>query len=159
MASNFFKLVFLFILVNFFNFPTTEAGDLDYRGLSCSEDGTTANSTYQVNLMTLFSSLSSKATVNTFYNNTVAGGNASDAAYGLFMCGGDLPSQLCGQCVLNATQTLSSECSSSKRAIIWYDECMIRYSNSSFFSTVETVPMIPLVNAFNISNEASFMPL
>ncbi|KAG5019417.1 hypothetical protein JHK87_015272 [Glycine soja] len=75
---------------------------------------TTANSTFQINIRSLFSSLSSNAAANNvFYNSTLT----SDTVYGHFMCRGDVPFQLCGQCVINATQKLSSDlqCSLSKR--------------------------------------------
>ena len=159
MAWNFFKLVFLFILVGVFNFQTTEAEDPTYVTHDCQEDGTTANSAYQGNLKTLLSSLSSKATVNTFYNNTVGGRNAPNPVYGLFMCRGDVPFQLCGQCVLNATQTLYSMCNLSTSAIIWYDECMVRYSNSSLFPSKGIPILVYETVTINVSNQASFMPL
>ena len=88
MAWNFFKLVFLFILVGVFNFQTTEAEDPTYFTHDCQEDGTTANSAYQGNLKTLLSSLSSRATVNTFYNNTVGGRNAPNPVYMGCSCAG-----------------------------------------------------------------------
>ncbi|KAL2324341.1 hypothetical protein Fmac_023399 [Flemingia macrophylla] len=98
----------------------------------CSNNGTTANGTFQLNLRTLFSSLSSKATANSeFHNTTVTGRDPSD----------------------------NTECSFSKQAVIWYDECMVRYSNRSFFSTVDTIPSVGLHNTANISNQASFMRL
>ncbi|PNX68899.1 cysteine-rich receptor-like protein kinase, partial [Trifolium pratense] len=75
------------------------------------------------------------------------------------MCRGDVSSPLCHQCVMNATQKLSTDCSSSKGAVIWYDECMVRYSNNSFFSTVATSPGAYLWNTANITNQASFMRL
>ena len=80
----------------------------------CLSNETTANSTFQINIRSLFSSLSSNAAANNvFYNSTVT----SDTVYGHFMCRGDVPFQLCGQCVINATQKLSSDlqCSLSKR--------------------------------------------
>ena len=80
----------------------------------CLSNETTANITFQINIRSLFSSLSSNAAANNvFYNSTVT----SDTVYGHFMCRGDVPFQLCGQCVINATQKLSSDlqCSLSKR--------------------------------------------
>lgn len=158
-----FKLIFLFVLVNFLSFATPKAQQVPtFLAQDCPSNGTTANSTFQINIRTLFSSLSSNATANNvFYNSTVAGANPSDTVYGLFMCRGDVPFQLCGQCVINATQKLSSDlqCSLSKQAVIWYDECMVRYSNRSFFSTVDTRPAIGLLNSANISNQANFMRL
>ncbi|XP_027364917.1 cysteine-rich receptor-like protein kinase 25 isoform X3 [Abrus precatorius] len=163
MAWNAFKLLFPFFLVSFFlSFATTEAQTPTLLDKSCSSNKTTANSAFQLNLRTLFSSLSSKATANNeFDNTTVAGTNPSDTVYGLFMCRGDVSSQQCGQCVVYATQQLSSlpDCSLSIQAVIWYDECMVRYSNRSFFSTVVQAPEIALFNSNNISNPESFMSL
>ncbi|RDY13246.1 Cysteine-rich receptor-like protein kinase 25, partial [Mucuna pruriens] len=157
-------LMFLFVLVSFLSFARTEAQQQGPTFLSqnCRSNETTANSTFQLNVQTLLSSLSSNATANNeFYNTTVAGRNSSDTVYGLFMCRGDVSFEVCGQCVVNATQRLSSnsECSLSKQAVIWYDECMVRYSNRSFFSTVDTRPAVGLWNSANISNQASFMSL
>ncbi|KAH1126016.1 hypothetical protein GYH30_015174 [Glycine max] len=79
----------------------------------CLSNETTANITFQINIRSLFSSLSSNAAANNvFYNSTLT----SDTVYGHFMCRGDVPFQLCGQCVINATQKLSSDlqCSLSK---------------------------------------------
>ncbi|CAI8593574.1 unnamed protein product [Vicia faba] len=158
------KILLFYIFVGFICFATINAQDnRPFMNILCSENRTTTNSTFHVNLMTLLSSLSSKSIGNTeFYNTTGTAINSSDsdAAYGLFMCRGDVPSQLCHECVLNAAQTLSSnsKCYLSKRAVIWYDDCMIQYSNNSFFSTVSSDGFF-LLNPNNVSNPKSFMPL
>ncbi|CAL5209769.1 unnamed protein product [Lathyrus oleraceus] len=155
-SSNFFNLLFLFI------FLTTIKAAPTFLYQVCSKNKTNTNSTYETKLKTLFSSLSSNATDNNeFYNTTIPSKNPSNTAYGLFMCRGDVSSPLCQQCVANATQTLStgSDCSLSKQAVIWYDECMVRYSNTSFFSTVATVPNLLMWNTANITNQESFMKL
>ncbi|KAJ1376485.1 Serine-threonine/tyrosine-protein kinase, catalytic domain [Sesbania bispinosa] len=115
-------------------------------------------------IRTLLSSLSSNVTGNTaFYNTTVSGGSSSDTVYGLFMCRGDVPRELCQKCVANATQRLhgqgSDTCPFAKGAIIWYDECMVRYSNRYFFSTVDTRPRMRLRNTANVSDPESFVRL
>ncbi|CAI8604767.1 unnamed protein product [Vicia faba] len=138
---NSFNLLFLFIflIIN----STTQAQNPTYLYQSCTKNQTNPNSLYHTKLKTLFSSLSSNATNNNeFYKTTIPSKNPSNTAYGLFMCRGDVSSPLCQQCVANATQKLSTDtdCSSSKQAVIWYDECMVRYSNTSFFSTVATSP-------------------
>ena len=162
MASNTFNLVSLLILISFLKFAAIQGQGPTYLYDKCSENRTTtANSAFETNLKTLFSSLTSNATANTeFYNTTVTGRNPSDTVYGMFMCRGDHSS--CGQGVLNATQRISSDptCSLSKEGVIWYDECMVRYSdNRSIFSTVATRPGVFLLNTANISNQASFMRL
>ncbi|KAK4259789.1 hypothetical protein QN277_006084 [Acacia crassicarpa] len=125
---------------------------------ACSSTKTfTANSSFQSDLTTLLSSLSSANT--DFYNTTVAaGGGGEDTIYGLFMCRGDVTLQVCRQCVGTAVQRVPSMCGFSKEAIIWYDECLLRYSNRSFFSTVDTSPQtgFPLWNTGNVSGQANF---
>ncbi|RDY07265.1 Cysteine-rich receptor-like protein kinase 25, partial [Mucuna pruriens] len=165
MPSNSLKLIFLCTLVWFFNLATTtKAQDADviyFAGQSCSANKTTSNSTYEKNLMSLFYSFSSNATAKTFYNNTIVGRNSSDTIYGLFMCRGDITSHLCKHCVGNATEKLSSEaeCSLSIEGVIWYAECMVRYSNVAFFSTVDTSTQWFYMNIADVSDNStlSFM--
>ncbi|XLR45145.1 hypothetical protein HN51_029262 [Arachis hypogaea] len=149
----------LLLLLNFAT--TAKAQGSTYLYNICLDNNTTPNSLFKKDLNTLFSSLSSNATANAeFFNTTVPGTNSNDTAYGLFMCRGDLSS--CGQCVVNATQKLSSDadCSLSKTAIIWYDECMVWYSNNrSILSTMFTRPGVYLSNTGNVSNQESFMKL
>ncbi|PNY02913.1 cysteine-rich receptor-like protein kinase, partial [Trifolium pratense] len=162
MASNMEVLVFflLTLLILFLNSSTSYAQDPNFLYQVCSKSSFTSNSTYQTNLKTLLSSLSSTATnQNTlFFNNTIAGKNNSETVYGLFMCRGDIPSNLCASCVGNATQRLSTnkECSVSVTAVMWYDECMVRYSNNSFFSTVAEGPGYVLASPTNMTNQESF---
>nr|KYP75087.1 Cysteine-rich receptor-like protein kinase 25 [Cajanus cajan] len=145
MAS--FKLVYyLFTLISFINFVTNKAqDDLGFMDYFCSENLTTPNSPFQSNVRSLLSDLSSHATANNnpYYNTTVATTNHSHTAYGMFFCSGDVPPRHCTQCVANATQQILSlsyshpNCSLSTDAYLKYDDCMIRFSNRSFFSTVD----------------------
>ena len=159
MASS--KIFFFSMLVSFFYFATIKAQDPPVYLVikDCStNDSTTANSTFQTNLMTLLSTLSSKAIGNTeFYNTTVTSVDPTDSVYGLFMCRGDVSSQICQECVVNATQKLSLDCPLSKQAVIYYDDCLVRYSDNYFFSTLTKSPGIYIFNQYNISNTESFM--
>jgi len=159
MASS--KIFFFSMLVSFFYFATIKAQDPPVYLVikDCyTNDNTTANSTFQSNLRTLLSTLSSKAIGNTeFYNTTVTGVNRTDSVYGLFMCRGDVYSQLCHECIVNATEKLSLDCPLSKQAVIYYDDCLVRYSDNYFFSTLTKRPGIYIFNQYNISNTKSFM--
>ncbi|XP_027937068.1 cysteine-rich receptor-like protein kinase 25 isoform X2 [Vigna unguiculata] len=162
MARLSFKHALLFI---FLIFTTVHATDVPiFLRQNCTTNETfTSNTTFQVNLSTLLSFLSNSTRNTEFRNATVSGGSPSDTVYGLFLCRGDVPPQLCQQCVLNATQRLSNQntdtCKFAKSAIIWYDECLVRYSNRDFFSTVETRPRMRLRNTANISDTKSFLRL
>jgi hypothetical protein len=63
---------------------------------------------------------------------------------------------MCRRCVLNATQKLSSACLTEKVALTWYDECMVRYSNESIFSTVALIPRFNLRNTQNMTGRDRF---
>ena len=150
------------MLVSFLYLATINAQDsLGYRDRLCSTiDNTTANSTFQINLNTLLSTLSSKAIGNTeFCNTTVTSVDPTDSVYGLFMCRGDVSSQICDKCIVNATQKLSLDCPLSKQAVIYYDECIVRYSDTYFFSSVDTIPGFYMWNRGNLSNAERFKPL
>ncbi|KAK7357536.1 hypothetical protein VNO80_16825 [Phaseolus coccineus] len=145
-------------------FTETRAQGLSYQYQVCSPNKFTPNTTFQSHLTTLFSSLSSKASNNVqFFNNTVTGTNPSDTVYGLFMCRGDIPSDLCNHCVGNATQRLSThtDCSLSIEAVVYYDECIVRYSNLSFFGTadMEISSGYVLASPINMTNQESFKRL
>ncbi|XP_019452503.1 PREDICTED: cysteine-rich receptor-like protein kinase 25 [Lupinus angustifolius] len=109
----------------------------------CSTNNTYApNSTYDTNLKTLLSWLSSNATHTIqIYNTTIAESNTlSNTIYGLFMCriGDAVPD--CRDCVINSTKVITKLCPMSKEAIIWSDNCFMRYSDHYFFTTVEESP-------------------
>jgi hypothetical protein len=110
----------------------------------------TANSTYQSNLDLVLSSLSSKATPVTGFSNASAG-----EVSGLFLCRGDVNTPVCQDCVAYAAKEILERCLLQKGAIIWYDECLLRYSNFSIFSTINYGPGLPLPNPQSIQEAES----
>ncbi|KAG8635253.1 hypothetical protein MANES_16G013900v8 [Manihot esculenta] len=110
------------------------------------------NSTYQANLYVLFTFLSSNASRPLGFHYTSAGQNPDDV-YGSFLCRGDYSPDVCQDCVSFATQVdLARRCPVEEEAMIWYDQCFVRYSNSSFFSTMEQEPMIYNRNVNNVTD-------
>ncbi|CAL5185070.1 unnamed protein product [Lathyrus oleraceus] len=156
-------LIFTFIIFLTTFTSTNSWDDPFFLNQYCSSNSTLANTSFQINLTTLLSSLSSIATTKTntkFYNTTFNGNNPSDTIYGMYLCRDDVPSQLCQQCIVNATQRLTSECSLSKEGIVWYNECMVWYSTAFIFSTVaRTAPSFNLFNTDKVPNTKSFMSL
>ncbi|XP_057246989.1 cysteine-rich receptor-like protein kinase 8 isoform X2 [Beta vulgaris subsp. vulgaris] len=119
-----------------------------------------SNSKYKSNLNTLLHSLSSNVTTNHsgFYITSVGNGT-SDAAYGLFLCRGDLNATSCTDCVKTATTTdlPRTYCPTSNVATIWYDECMVRYSNVSLLGKMDDSPKVMLTNTQRINgNQTAF---
>lgn len=131
-----FSIIFLFCTI----FSPAETAST-YSHYNCSNMQTfSPNSTYKINLNTLLSTLLSKASDTTshgFYSTSTLI-DKTETIYGLFMCNGY--TNHCGECVRNSTKTLTSLCDLNKEAIIWSDECLVRYSNRSFFNIMEESP-------------------
>lgn len=113
-----------------------------FRSYSCNNGigNYTANSTYQTNLNTLLSSLSSNTQIDYgFYN--FSQGQDPDKVYAIGMCRGDVKPDECRSCLNDSRVLLTQLCPNQKEAIGWYDTCMLRYSNRSIFGIVETSPV------------------
>nr|POF23381.1 cysteine-rich receptor-like protein kinase 25 [Quercus suber] len=65
---------------------------------------------------------------------------------------GDVSNSTCQSCVSYATQDITTRCPSNNSAIIWYDECMLRYSNVNFFGQVQTSPEVLMWNVGNTTS-------
>ncbi|KAF2303634.1 hypothetical protein GH714_020415 [Hevea brasiliensis] len=149
----------LFIILPFL-LVITVAQSPTYLYHFCSNTTTfTANSTYQANLNLLLSSLSSNSTGNNtgFYSTST--GRDPDDIYGLFLCRGDITSDACQTCVTLATTEIVQRCPVEKEAITWYDQCLLRYSNQSFFSIMSEQPMVYMWNTQNITDQDRFNQL
>ena len=157
-SFNPFSLPILFFSILSLSFLslTTHAADPVYLTDVCANNTFSANSIYQSNLKSLLSSLDSNATRNIEFFNTTTGQNTSDPVYGLFNCRGDVTPQLCRDCVNAVVKVLTSKCSREKVALTYYDECIVCYSNRSFFSTVDEKPRLGLLNTQNVTDQDKF---
>ncbi|KAF7121204.1 hypothetical protein RHSIM_Rhsim13G0159400 [Rhododendron simsii] len=157
------KTLFVYAISLLCFVPITKGADPTYSYIECpnttlSTTSTYApNSTYQTNLNTLFSVLSSNSNnaSDGFYNFT-AGTSSPDVAYGLFLCRGDVSATVCRDCVVYATGDAVQRCPGSKRVTIWYDECLLRYSNVSIFAALDTSFGAILSNPQNVTNATLF---
>ena len=133
----------------------------EYRYHFCSNQTTfTRNSTYQSNLNHLLSSLSSNSMRESGFYNTTVGQTPETTVYGLFFCRGDLTPDECRYCVSTATKEIVEQfCPVEKVVVIWYDECVLRYSNKSFFSTMDEIPSVSLYNIQNTTEQDRFFLL
>ncbi|KAL0009700.1 hypothetical protein SO802_004808 [Lithocarpus litseifolius] len=129
----------------------------------CANTTISKNSSYKSSLNSLYSSFSLYANYNVeFYSpssssltsslssNAISkiqiSLNISDPLYGLHICRGDVTAEVCRVCVEAAAKDLANRCSRELVAVIWYDMCMLRYSNASFLSTVTVRPRVALLN-------------
>ncbi|KAI7999956.1 Cysteine-rich receptor-like protein kinase 25 [Camellia lanceoleosa] len=154
-AIFFVRFLFCFLILN-----KTKA-DPTYQYNTCPNTTTyTPNSTYQTNLNTLLSvlSLNSSTTTSGFSNFTA--GSSPDTAHGLFLCRGDVSTEVCHgnismdvchECVTTATKDVLQKCPNSKVVTIWYDECILRYSNQPILSIDDQSGPLILINIENIT--------
>jgi hypothetical protein len=117
------------------------------------------NSPYQANLNILLSSLAGNATrndINGFYNAST--GHDVYEVYGLFLCRGDVSVEVCQECVNLARNDVVQRCPIQKEAIIYYDLCFLRYSNSNIFSSPSQSPELVYIlwNTQNITVDVEF---
>ncbi|XP_050212574.1 cysteine-rich receptor-like protein kinase 15 [Mercurialis annua] len=73
---------------------------------------------------------------NGFYDTSE--GDGDNRVYGLFLCFGDLSPDVCELCVKNATKEIIKHCPIQPRAIVWYDQCVLRYSDRPIYSIMDT---------------------
>ncbi|KAG7557705.1 Protein kinase-like domain superfamily [Arabidopsis suecica] len=111
------------------------------------------NSTYLTNLRTVLSSLSSPnaAYASRFDNATAGEENDNNRVYGVFLCRGDVSAEICRDCLAFAVNETLYRCPREKVAVIWYDECMLRYSNQSIVGQMRIRPAVFLTNKQNIT--------
>ena len=152
-------LLLLSILISL----STRGEAAEYRYHFCSNQTTfSPNSTYQSNLNNLLSFLNANSTRETGFYNTTVGQTQTpeDTVYGLFLCRGDFATNECQECVSTATKEIVQQyCPEEKVAVVWYDECMLRYSNRSFFSIMEDEPSKILWNLLDITEPDRFIQL
>ncbi|XP_077220998.1 cysteine-rich receptor-like protein kinase 7 [Tasmannia lanceolata] len=125
-----------------FKFNCTGTGD-DY----------TNQSMFETNLNNLLSSLTSKAALG-FYGNDTKGGNPN-LVYGLFLCKGDITTDKCQTCIQTASKDIILYCQNSKQAILWYEPCQLRYSDRNFFGLIDTSTGFYLYNSENTSSPST----
>lgn len=139
-SGSFSTIAFILFLISVFSrvvFATDES-PLYY---ICGNE--TTDGDYRTNLASLLDSLASKASNNTFYNDTL------NHIYGLYLCRGDVNATSCQSCVKTAVGQVIQDCQYNQTGIIWYDHCMLRYSNESFFGKMDTVPGFMMWNVNN----------
>ncbi|KAL3575966.1 hypothetical protein D5086_021249 [Populus alba] len=138
---------FLSVLITIITLISSIASQPAYTYPFCSDpQNITENASYTSNLSALLSSLSSKASLNSFYTDS------SNGIYSLYLCRGDVSSNTCQTCINNATREIQRRCASNETAIIWYDECMLRYSNKNFHGVYQTYPRLFMWNNENTTS-------
>ncbi|PHT53746.1 hypothetical protein CQW23_08208 [Capsicum baccatum] len=111
-----------------------------------------------------FQSNHNRLLYRSLYNNggnsiyaKVTEGAEPDKVHGVFLCRGDVAPKDCQKCIDVASVQILRLCPFKKQAIIWYDQCLVRYSNVSFASTPDPSASLGLSEVQNVSRPDQFM--
>ncbi|XP_078161365.1 cysteine-rich receptor-like protein kinase 15 [Carex rostrata] len=140
----------LFLITNLICLHLSSAYDVLYK-VCGSTSNYAGNSTYSFNLDKLFSSLSTEAVAKQgFYENTI--GTAPDQISGLVLCRGDVDSSICRDCLNQSFNDLSNQCPSSNEATVYYDFCLLSYSNQQFLNSTDNSQQVYSWNLQNVTD-------
>ncbi|KAH6767792.1 hypothetical protein C2S52_018775 [Perilla frutescens var. hirtella] len=127
----------------------------DQNPFVCLRNGNyTSESRYAANLNSLLSSLPTNTTDTGFFNASV--GQGQDTVNAIALCRGDRTPDQCRACVQAASEGLPQQCPVQKQAIIWYEFCMLRYSNEPIYATQTSDPGRILRNTATASSPDEF---
>ncbi|KAJ4813151.1 cysteine-rich RECEPTOR-like kinase [Rhynchospora pubera] len=145
-SAFFFLLVFL---TNIQNLHVASAYEYLYTCGSTGND--TENNSYQADLAKLFTSLSTETVaLEGFATYSIV---VPDQIFGLVLCRGDVNSSVCGSCLNKSMSDIQTLCPNSKEATIWYDFCLLRYSNDDFLSSTDNSHQVIMWNSENVTSE------
>lgn len=113
--------------------PPFASGDPLAQPFCSSSNGNyTPNSTYQANLELLSMELTTNASSSEllFAKGSVGAVPADTVVYGITLCRGDINASTCYACVFTAFQDALELCGLNKDATIYYDACLLSFSDN-----------------------------
>ncbi|KAF3773384.1 hypothetical protein EJ110_NYTH55422 [Nymphaea thermarum] len=130
-----FPLLVLFLLLSFRVDHAMSSND--YIDSYCNADVNYIDgSEFQTNMRLAFATLI--ADVNPLGFSNATQGEGSDRVYGMAQCRGDVDQNTCKECIDTSTQKVDdTDCTNPMEAIIWYENCQLRYSNTDFFGSLD----------------------
>lgn len=69
------------------------------------------------------------------------------------MCRGDVLKNDCSTCVNKAMKDIQVHCPYNKAAIIWYDKCLLKYSDHLFFGEMDNQNTYIMLNRQNVKKD------
>ncbi|KAL5839806.1 hypothetical protein ACOSQ4_012414 [Xanthoceras sorbifolium] len=149
--------LFFFLLCALAHLTTLTVAQPNFLYHFCSDQlgNYTTNSTYQKNLNTLLSSITSNSEINYGFYNFSAGQN-SDKVNAIALCSGDVNLDACRSCINDSVSELKQSCPNQKEAIGQYDKCMLRYSNRTIFGVMDSSRKFYMWNTENVSSVDQF---
>jgi hypothetical protein len=126
--------------------PPLSSGDSTYATV-CSKTGKyKPTSTYDSNVQYVTNFLTNYASFTSGTGfATVAYGNAPDEVHGLGLCRGDIIDNVtCFECLSTASMVAPALCPYDKDAALFYDGCIMRFSDQDFLFFKDNEPVVGL---------------
>jgi hypothetical protein len=118
------------------NFFTATKATPTYTTTRCTNTTTYApNSNFQTDIDTLFLHLSRGGLQ--FWIRAIMGKSSIMNAF--FLCRGDITTTDCDQCLTAAVKEIKIQCPNQTEALIWYDECFLRFTDR-YFAVDKIIP-------------------
>lgn len=117
---------------------------------SCaSSENFTADDPFNNNLNQLMFMLTSSSPSIGFGLGSI--GREDDKVNGLALCRGDVESSSCKTCIRTADAQMRQLCPLKKKAFIWFDDCLLRYSDAEFFGEIDSEHKFLIWNAESVT--------
>ncbi|KAL6657915.1 hypothetical protein ACP70R_005695 [Stipagrostis hirtigluma subsp. patula] len=115
-----------------------------------------ANSPYQAHLDLVAATLPKKASASAELFATAVVGAVPDQLWAMALCRGDVDGKTCLSCLAQAFRDLPNYCAYSKEATIYYDFCVLHYSDvHTVPDDDDTGPLYDSLNVYNAGNVTS----
>ncbi|AET02524.2 salt stress response/antifungal domain protein [Medicago truncatula] len=134
-----------FILLNLLLFMILTTAQSPFYMYSVCENSTQKilNASYQSNVNNFLSWTTSDSAKQTVSNhNTIVSNNNNDhdTVYGFYDCRGDITGSFCQFCINTVVRDIAKYCPNSVSAMIWYDLCIMGYTNQNPSGRVIVTP-------------------
>ncbi|XP_006658656.2 cysteine-rich receptor-like protein kinase 10 [Oryza brachyantha] len=131
-----YNLATVALLLAFLHPPTAEAQPLPWQLCNATSGNYTEGSTYQANVRALARTLPGNASSSPALFATDVAGAAPDRVYAIALCRGDTNASSCASCVANAFLNAQQLCALNKRATMFDDPCILRFSDQDILANV-----------------------
>nr|GEV06646.1 putative receptor-like protein kinase At4g00960 [Tanacetum cinerariifolium] len=120
----------------------------------CGNVNYTRNNTYKNNLDTTLSVLPTTNSGFGFFN--LSNGQGIDTVNSVALCRGDVNRSECQSCLNDSIADARQRCPNQKEAIVYYDFCLLKYSNETILGRDQPRPYLFLINPQNASDKDGF---
>ncbi|XP_071697941.1 cysteine-rich receptor-like protein kinase 15 [Rutidosis leptorrhynchoides] len=153
MITRILILLFIFIIINLITLSICQ----DLTPSFCNDNNAnfSINSTYHRNLDNALSSLTDDTSITYgFYSHSI--GQTPNQVNVIALCRGDVEPNECRSCINDSITRVREKCPNKKVATIWFEYCMLRYSNMTILGNLDITVAVTLRNSENAWNVTGF---